>query len=473
LFCAFLYVSCACLCTRSSYTKAKKNIGGLNTIKEWGIPTTLKFVRDAICLSGSAGSKLKCDVLGQYYPFWWRITSGGEKSGHRNPTAIIELNAATGEVYIEDTKETTLGSAGHALELKVTTPGTRFLKIVLVERNTECYSHLKNVIKRRWSSIPIDETEGAYSSNSTNIYLLSMSLDDALDAIENLYLGNSIYFFDPLRNVEYEAIEKVAHKRIRDFFKTGTEFIIFLFTSDWFLGRKDFAPLPCSLEEETWTQQERESVLDADSLFGNKEWRSHILNRKSIENKQQILVELYKNRLHRWFRYVLPLPFNPKEKQIFHLILCSNFEVGIRMTKDAYSKMTGNPKYAPSNKRALERFKELHPKTFRRLEKRRRVPLQWRVLWSILKQHEGGICDCMCKDLLKIDKNFPKIDDALAWLSEKGYLEKVDTENAWDTSVNQYRLCWKTVREKLKVDPPPPLKPISPEQLSKLEDMQD
>jgi hypothetical protein len=439
-------------------------------IEELGNFLPLEFVGDAICLSGSAGSKLKCDVLGQYYPFWWGITSGGKSKGYRNPTAIVELNAATGEVYIEDTNETTLGSAGHSLQLKVNTSGTENLKTVLVEETEECYAHLKNVIRRRWPGIPIEETEGPFETNSSNIYLLNLELDDALTAIENLYLGNSIYFFDPLRNVTYETIEKVASKRIGWFYKTGTEFIIFLFTTDWFLGRKDFAPLPCSQHEVTWTKKERQTVHDADSLFGNKEWRKQILSDKSVEERQRVLVELYKNRLHRWFRYVLPLPFNPKEKQIFHLILCSNFEVGVRMTKNEYSKMTENPKYKPDRKRALEKFRELHPETFYTLGKRKRVPLQWSILWSILKQHEGGICDCMCRDLGKIEPNMLEIERILSWLTEKEYLERVDIDNAWDASINQYKLNWETISRKLQVDPPYPLKPISPEKLSKLED---
>lgn len=434
------------------------------------ILTPLEFVGDAICLSGSAGSKLKCDVLCQYYPFWWGITSGGGSRGYRNPTAIVELNAATGEVFIEDTKETTLGSAGHALQLKVNNPTTDHLKIVLVEENAECYAHQKNVIKRRWPSIPIDQAEGPFDSNSTNVYLLNMELDDALDAIEDIHLGNSIYFFDPLRSVKYEAIEKVATKRIKLFYKTGTEFVIFLFTSDWFLGRKGFSPLPCSMKEETWTVREEKTVSEADSLFGNSEWRHHILNNKSIKHRQETLLKLYKNRLHRWFRYVLPLPFNPKGNQIFHLILCSNYETGVRMTKNEYSKITGNPKYAPDRNEALENFRRLHLETFKDLEGGRRVPLQWRIFWSILKQHEGGICDCMCVGLRKIEQDILKIQNALDWLADKGYLEEVDYENPWDASIRQYKLRRKAVREKLGVSPPYQLNPISPEQIRELED---
>jgi|GEM_PF-1325481 len=435
------------------------------------VPTPLGFVGDAIRLSGLTGTKLKCDVLGQYYPFWWGITSGGERRGHRNPTAIVELNAATGEVYIEDTEETTLGSAGHVLDLKVNTPETDYLKAVLVEENAECYARLKNVIRRRWPNVPIDEIEGPFESNSTGIYLLNMGLDDALSAIEELNLGNSIYFFDPLRSVKYEAIEKVTSRRIRYFFKTGTEFIIFLFTSDWFLGREGFAPLPGSPVEETWIEKERETVMEADSLFGHEEWRTHIMNNKSVEDRQRILVNLYQNSLLRWFRYILPLPFNPKENQIFHLILCSNYETGIRMTKNEYSKMTGNPKYAPDREKALLKFKTWHPETFRFLRERKRVPLQWRILWSTLRQHEGGVCDCMCSGLRRIESDIHEIQDALTWLAEKGYLEKSGVENAWDASLNQYKVCWEVVKKKLEIDPPHPLRPVSREQLGTLQEL--
>ncbi len=36
-------------------------------------------------LSGLAGTKLKCDVIADYYPFWWSITSGGPSLNYRNP----------------------------------------------------------------------------------------------------------------------------------------------------------------------------------------------------------------------------------------------------------------------------------------------------------------------------------------------------------------------------------------------------
>lgn len=424
----------------------------------------LDFVGDAISLSGLTGTKLKCDVIGEYYPFWWGITSGGPRQEHRFPTAIVELDAATGEVYVKDVKETVLGSAGHTLELKTSGSRTENLKVVLIEKHLGCYSRLKKVIRRRWPTIPVGEAEGPILSNTTNIYLLNQTLDDALERIEELELGNALFFFDPLRSVEYVTIEKVASKRISTFYKTRTEFFIFLFTSDWFLGRDDFASLPCAPKESVWNEKERETVSEADSLFGHKEWRSQILTNNPIEERERTLVELYKDRLRRWFRYVLPLPFNPKENQIFHLILCSNFETGVRATRSFYSSKTGNPRYSPNNAEAFGRFRGLHPEIFRGLSGGRR-PLQWRVLWTTITQHEEGICDCMCSDLRGIEQDLQKSQGLLEWLEEKGYLNPVSIENAWGSSIKQYKLNWVFIKEKLGVDPPPPLQPLSPKEV--------
>lgn len=79
----------------------------------------LEFHHDAIVLSGETGSKLKCQILGGYYPVWWNITSGGQRGTHQFPTAIVEMNSGTALDYIKDTSETIFGSAGHALDLKL------------------------------------------------------------------------------------------------------------------------------------------------------------------------------------------------------------------------------------------------------------------------------------------------------------------------------------------------------------------
>lgn len=407
---------------------------------------------------------MKCDVIGEHYPFWWSITSGGQTSNYEWPTAIVELDAATAEVYIEDTKETILGSAGHALNLKYNNPNTRYLKIILVEKDAACYDRLKRIISRRWSDVDIKLAEGPLRLNSSNVYLLNQALDSALSNIEKIRLGNALFFFDPLRSVEYETIEKVASKRINAFYKTGTEFIIFVFTSDWFLGRDDFAGLPTMLDERTWSIDQRETVSEADSLFGNIEWRNRVLNNKPIREREKSLIELYKNRLHKWFRYVLPLPFNPKINQTFHLILCSNFSTGVRATRNFYSDKTGNPKYSPDNKTAFNRFRRSHPEIFVGLSGTKR-PLQWRILWKTIVEHEEGICDYMCSDFEDIEACAEKRQRLLEWLEKNEYLERFDIDNAWELPIEQYKLNWSTLKIKLGIDPPLLLKALSPKEI--------
>ncbi len=426
---------------------------------------SLEFKQDAICLSGLTGSKLKCEVIGQYYPFWWNITSGGKRVNYDWPTAIVELDAATGEVYIEDTSETIPGSSGHALDLKCRNPNTNKLKVILVEKDADCYAHLKNVIRRRWSNIDINLAEGPIQRNSSNVYLLNIDVDRALNTIENMRLGNALFFFDPLRSVEYGMIEKVAGKRIVNYYETGTEFIIFIFTSDWFLGRDDFAALPITINEAVWSPDEKKTVLEADALFGGADWRSNILTNKPVYEKENRLIELYRNELHKWFRYVLPMPFNPKENQVFHLILCSNYEIGVKATRDFYSDIAHNPRYSPNNKAAFNSFQRQHPDVFMGLSGRQR-PAQWRVLWSTIKNHEEGICDCFCSDYSEIEGDITERQRLLDWLEQKGYLTKISLGNAWNSNIKQYQLNWVNIKERLGVSPPPLLKPLSLKPLS-------
>jgi len=429
----------------------------------------LGFKGDAICLSGLTGTKLKCEVLGEYYRFWWGITSGGRSRSYQYPTAIFELNAATGEVCIEDTDETVLGSAGHALELKMrNAPDTDRLKVILVEENRDCYARLKNVVKRRWPTVSVEEAEGPIASNSSGVYLLNMDIGGALDATEGIQLGNAIYFFDPLRSVEYSTIEKVASKRMGAIpFRTGTEFIVFLFTSDWFLGREDFSPLPCTSMESAWSEPERKTVLEGDALFGGREWRVSLLNSNSPGHREGDLVNLYKRRLYKWFRQVLPLPFNPKKDQFFHLMICSNYGLGVRITRNRYASKTGNPRYSPSNKQALGRFRKSHPEVFRGLAKNER-PLEWKLLWSTVVDHAEGMCDSESKDLkekIRKETDQSKIQPALEWLEKRGYLVRVDMENGWSSDLRRYRLDWSAARQGLGVDPPPPLTPVPPKRV--------
>jgi len=424
----------------------------------------LEFKGDAISLSGLTGTKLKCDVIGEYYRFWWNITSGGPSVDHRYPTAFVELDAATGEVYIKDTDETVLGSAGHSLDLKATGPSTGNLKVVLIEKDSGCYARLKEVIQKRWPSIDIAEAEKPVIENSSNVYLFNLEFDVAIEQVKQIELGNSLFFFDPLRSVTWQSAEKVAEGRMGSYYETGTEFMIFIFTSDWFLGRDDFAPLPKTQDSALLSQAEKTTVSEADSLFGTQDWRSQILTEDSIEKRENELIELYKKRLHKWFRYVLPLPFNPKKNQLFHLILCSNYEAGVRMTKDYYSKKTGNPPNKPDNRAAYEKFKQLHRELTHWLKGNQR-PSEWKILWKIITQHEEGLCDCECSDLGGIEESPYQIQTYLEWLREEGYLIESDVKDAWNSEVKQYVLNWPILKNKLGVDPPLSLKPLSPEML--------
>ena len=335
------------------------------------------------------------------------------------------MYAATGEDFIKETGQTILGSSGHAMELKVNhlnddSVDTSNLKIVLIEQDHECYGLLKKVIARRWPNVPISEAEGSIRDNNSSIYLLNKGLEDAISALENIELGNTIYYFDPLRNVEWKTIEKVAHKRIKSFYETGTEFLIFLFTSDWFLGRNELAPLPETTDESKWSKSQQSTVLQADALFDSQEWRKYVLTTDPIEIRKKHFVDFYRFKLHRWFRYVLPLPFMPKEKQLFHLILCSNYEDGVKVAKNFYDSMTGNPAYLSGlqpSQQAYLRFQNNHPDITINIGRKR--PIEWRILWRTIKYHEEGICDYLCRDFQKIEPDTNELNSAIKWLYSK------------------------------------------------------
>ncbi|MGB9728222.1 MAG: three-Cys-motif partner protein TcmP [Thermoproteota archaeon] len=428
----------------------------------------LKFHEDAIVLSGISGTKIKCQIIGEYYPFWWNITSGGSRKNYSIPTAIVEMNAATGEDYIEETDETILGSAGHALQLKLENQNTSKLKLVLVEENNECFQHLKNVIKKRWIKNISNEEQLYNKLNDSGIYLLNTNVTKAVEEIEKMKLGIALFFFDPLLFTPWPDIEKVAQKRIRTFYKTGTEFIVFLFTSDWFLGRGDLRPLPTTNDQEKWSSEQEATVQKVDELFGHNNWRSELLCDKNVEDKMRIMVALYKNRLHKWFRYVLPLPFVPKPGQMYHLFVCSNYEVGVRVVRDFYAKYTKNPKYHPDNKKAYNKFKAQYPKKVKGIKQSKR-PIEWKILWRIITSHEEGICDEECKDF----KNFFKVEksknvkEVLDWLCSEGFLEKLNNfTDAWpEPKPTVYQLNWNNIRDKLDILPPQQYRPLSPEDI--------
>jgi len=376
-----------------------------------------KFHGNAIILSGETGTKPKSDILGLYYPFWWGIASGGKNQGHPKDTAIIDLNAATGKVYVEETGEEIPGSAGHALRLKLETPGTSRLKVILVEQEPECFSRLRNVIRKLWPIFPLSEAEGPIDKNTTRVYLVNKGLDETLNIRETIdtrsRLGLAIFLFDPLRSIAWDTVQKVASRRIPTFYKIGTEFIIFLFTSDFFLGRDEFVPLPDTEDSAKWSSAESDSVSKTDTIFPHKAWRHQLLTNKPVKEKEDRLVSLYKLTLHCWFRYVLPLPFRPKKDQIYHLFFCSNYETGIRATRSFYAKRAMNPRLTLDNSEAYKRFQKEHPEKAKGLAPPSK-PLEFRILWKVVKEHEEGYCDVLCQDLEDSERVLQEL--RLTWL---------------------------------------------------------
>jgi hypothetical protein len=154
------------------------------------------------------------------------------------------------------------------------------------------------------------------------------------------------------------------------------------------------------------------------------------------------------------------MPFNPKGKQIFHLILCSNYEIGVRATRNFYSEVTGNPKYSPDNEVAFQRFKTSHPEIFIGLSRRQR-PVFWKLLWDIITNHEEGICDRFCRDFEPIEKSEFERQRILDWLEGKGYLKRVNNNNAWKYKTPLLKVNWEIVENKLEIKRPASLEPLS------------
>ena len=414
----------------------------------------LGFNGDAIILSGETGTKLKSEILGKYYKKWWGITSGGKGKRYWNSTAIIEMNSATGEIYIKDSNETVLGSSGHALELLNDGLKTRYLKIILVEKNDDCFKHLRNVIKKRWPELSCGEFS---SKEEKDVFLIQDPLQ--IEKILTKYeLGNSLFFFDPLLSVEWKQIEHIAKKRIKNYYETGTEFLIFLFTSDFFIGRNEYDALPTNNNESLWSKKQLKTVRELDKLLGDTTWREYLLNSKSNDEKMKILVALYKKKLRRWFRYVLPLPFEPKKSQLYHIFFCSNFATGVELTKNFFIKLTNNSKVELQNEKAHKKFLDRHPE--KRIKGRPRSS-EWKILWAIIKNHEDGLCDKKCGDLLKIESTEEKLQCKLEWLESKKYLLETEScTTAWNDIPKLYELDWKFIKQTLNVSKPDELSPL-------------
>ncbi|MHA1863575.1 MAG: three-Cys-motif partner protein TcmP [Candidatus Thorarchaeota archaeon] len=424
----------------------------------------LQFHGDAIVLSGLYGTKLKTEIIAEYYEFWLSIVT----SRKYNEVNIVEMDAGTGEVYIADINKTILGSAGHALDLRYG-KFRRQLNVVLIEKSKECREHMDNIILRRWPSARFTTTTNGKEISFDGKVTRYVCPDDFLTATgEGAISGLSLFFFDPLLSVDWEVIDKIASKRITKPYKIGTEFLIFFFTSDWLTGRitdeGEFKPLPKTPDERTWTEDERSSARIADATFGGRDWLEIMISGGNKEALEYGLVQLYKKKLSKWFRFIVPLPFVPKPGQTYHVFCCSNYDVGTDVISRIYESRTRQAGLQADNKQTYTQFKKNHPALVRGYRGQRR-PSEWKVLWHILKHHEDGRCDCMCGKLTeKISEDNKDLPTILQWLEKEGYLEQIDPlEWPWSESPFPiYRANWEGIKNRLGVDKPFPLEPLKP-----------
>lgn len=413
----------------------------------------LEFKDHAIVLSGSTGTKIKSEILGSYYNTWWFITSGGRIAD--NQTAIVEMNAATGEIFVKDIQTTILGSSGHALQLKGDNSKSSKLNIILVEEDEQCFSNLQEVIKKRWGHINYSFYPPELEKDW--VYLLRKP-NEVIEILDKYNIGIALFFFDPLLYSPWSEIEEIATRRIKWYYKTGTEFLIFVFTSDWFTGRKEWHALPEHMDEKKWTDEEKESVIHGNLFFGNSLWQKYLLRPGKLDEKIDLMVKLYKRRLQKWFRYVLPMPFEPKPNQMYHIFVCSNYERGVNITRKFYTKYTGNEPYDPDNHSAFKKFIALHPE--KKMKGNQRCD-EWKILWNVIRNHHDGICDNSCEELREKQPNLELRDNALCWLEENGYLKEIPPlSKVWTDPPTLYAINWNKIKEKFGITPSKELVPL-------------
>ena len=415
----------------------------------------LDFKGNAIMLSGVTGTKIKSEILGSYYRVWWTITSGGRNFGYSQQTAIVEMNAATGETYLEDIDKKILGSSGHALKLKGDNPNSSKLNVILVEEENKCFEKLQKVIQERWSQI--DYSFYPPSLEKDWVYLLRHS-DEVTKILDKYNIGISLFFFDPLLYTPWSEIESVAKRRIKKYYQIGTEFLIFTFTSDWFTGRGEWHALPNHTNSLNWNKGEFLSVKRCDQFFGNSLWQSFLLRPGKLNERMEMMVKLYKRRLQKWFRYVLPMPFEPKPGQMYHIFACSNYEAGVNITRQFYTKFTGNIPFTPDNRAAYKKFLEKHPE--KKMKGSARSD-EWKILWNVIRNHHDGICDIFCKELIEKQPNMELRGNALKWLESKDYLEKKSPlSKVWNSPPQLYKINWRVIKETFGITPSKELVPL-------------
>ena len=428
----------------------------------------LEFKNDAICLSGLLGTNLKSKIVHQFYELWWIISSGGFPFSYSLPTTIIEMNSGSGEIYIKETDEIILGSAGYALELKFNSNYSEIpnLDIILVEENEDCITHLKNVIKRRFPRAEISEDfERNYRENNHCI-LISNNPEKAVNIInENIIVGKTIYFFDPLLSIDMEPLKKIYDKNVGSPSSNMAAFIIFFFTSIWITGRNDLTPLPTNSKESNWTIDEKDTINKLNRTLGDKSWQSAILKNDSNEERIERLIKEYQDRLFKLFRFVIPMAFTPNKNQVYHLIFCANYLEGSSILRSFYEKFTFN-KWKPMNTKIYKLFQEIH-KFDINFPKHPKRPLEWKLLWNFIKNYRFGKMDILSKDVKKIESDKGRRQKLFDWLLSYKYINEYRSYKNRGKDIRRYELNWDSITNLLKIPKPEYYKPFRDEEFLK------
>jgi len=421
-------------------------------------------------LSGLTGTKIKTKLVESYYSFWLSVTTRGKGYFAEKPAYIVDLNAGTGLVEIEETGEIVYGSAGHALDRKYGPKRelNKKLRIILVESMQDCRDALFDNIKKNWSEAEIHEYKPRWYRSSDECVDLFESAEDFLHYKKPSSLGNSLFYFDPLLAPDLDLIDQIASERIHKPFRINTEFLIFFFTSDWIVGRKNFTALPRTDDESSWTREMSKSADAADKAFGDRTWLEVMKSDHEIASLELKLIEFYKKSLRKWFRFVQPLPFIPKPGQRYDLFCCSNYDVGMNVINNFYKKLTWPFGLEAKNRTTYDKFVLEHPSKKMKGTAR---SAEWKCLWHIMKNHTDGVCDSNCRgDIMDQVSSRAHLRSTLQWLHDEGYIKPVEPERwMWPKSARfpMYIVDWEFVQKKLNVNPPKSPEPLKPEDLHK------
>ena len=154
------------------------------------------------------------------------------------------------------------------------------------------------------------------------------------------------------------------------------------------------------------------------------------------------------------------MPFEPKPGQMYHIFQCSNYEAGVSITRQLYTKFTGNKDPETDNKKTYKKFLQLHPEKQVKWPKR---PDEWKILWNIIKSHHDGLCDSHCKELIEKQADSVLRINALKWLKSEGYLDEISPRSkVWKDPPTSYKLNWKKIQENFNINPLPELIPLRP-----------